>query len=45
LRVPVGLTAKDGVGDVGISGDLAWHAGTSWVIDGAGTRTGQVAAA
>jgi len=31
-----GLTAKDGVGDVGISGDLAWHAGTSSVIDAAG---------
>jgi ketosteroid isomerase-like protein len=31
-----GLTDKDGVGDVGISGDLAWHAGTSSVIDAAG---------
>jgi ketosteroid isomerase-like protein len=31
-----GLTAKDGVSDVGISGDLAWHAGTSSVIDAAG---------
>ena len=31
-----GLTAKDGVGDVGISGDLAWHAGTSSVIDAGG---------
>lgn len=31
-----GLTAKDGVGDVGISGDLAWHAGTSSVIDATG---------
>jgi ketosteroid isomerase-like protein len=31
-----GLTAKDGVGDVGISGDLGWHAGTSSVIDAAG---------
>jgi ketosteroid isomerase-like protein len=31
-----GLTEKDGVSDVGISGDLAWHAGTSSVIDTAG---------
>ncbi len=31
-----GLTAKDGVGDVGIAGDLAWHAGTSSVVDAAG---------
>ena len=31
-----GLTTKDGVGDVGIAGDLAWHAGTSSVIDAAG---------
>ncbi len=31
-----GLTAKDGAGDVGISGDLAWHAGTSSVVDAAG---------
>jgi ketosteroid isomerase-like protein len=31
-----GLTVKDGVSDVGISGDLAWHAGTSSVIDAAG---------
>jgi ketosteroid isomerase-like protein len=31
-----GLTAKDGVGDVGISGDLAWHAGTSSVVDATG---------
>ena len=31
-----GLTAKDGVGDVGISGDVAWHAGTSSVIDATG---------
>jgi ketosteroid isomerase-like protein len=31
-----GLTDKDGIGDVGISGDLAWHAGTSSVIDAAG---------
>ncbi len=31
-----GLTAKDGVGDVGISGDLAWHAGTSSVVDAGG---------
>jgi ketosteroid isomerase-like protein len=31
-----GLTAKDGVGDVGISGDLAWHAGSSSVIDASG---------
>ena len=32
-----GLTAKDGVGEVGISGDLAWHAGTSSVVDATGT--------
>jgi ketosteroid isomerase-like protein len=31
-----GLTDKDGIGDVGISGDLAWHAGTSSVIGAAG---------
>ena len=31
-----GLTDKDGVGDVGISGELAWHAGTSSVVDAAG---------
>jgi ketosteroid isomerase-like protein len=31
-----GLTEKDGTSDVGISGDLAWHAGTSSVIDTAG---------
>jgi ketosteroid isomerase-like protein len=31
-----GLTDKDGVGDVGISGDLAWHAGTSSVSNAAG---------
>jgi ketosteroid isomerase-like protein len=31
-----GLTAKDGVGVVDISGDLAWHAGTSSIIDAAG---------
>jgi ketosteroid isomerase-like protein len=31
-----GLTDKDGIGDVGISGDLAWHAGTSSVTDAAG---------
>jgi ketosteroid isomerase-like protein len=31
-----GLTAKDGVGDVGISGDLAWHAGTSSIVDASG---------
>jgi ketosteroid isomerase-like protein len=31
-----GLTEKDGISDVGISGDLAWHAGTSSVIDSAG---------
>ena len=31
-----GLTAKDGAGDVGISGDLAWHAGTSSVVDATG---------
>jgi uncharacterized protein (TIGR02246 family) len=31
-----GLTAKDGAGDVGIAGDLAWHAGTSSVVDATG---------
>jgi ketosteroid isomerase-like protein len=31
-----GLTNKDGVGDVGVSGDLAWHAGTSSVVDASG---------
>jgi ketosteroid isomerase-like protein len=31
-----GLTDKDGVSEVGISGDLAWHAGTSSVVDAAG---------
>lgn len=31
-----GLTAKDGTSDVGISGDLAWHAGTSSVVDASG---------
>jgi len=31
-----GLTSKDGVSAVGIAGDLAWHAGTSSVVDAAG---------
>ena len=31
-----GLTDKNGIGDVGISGDLAWHAGTSSASDTAG---------
>ncbi len=31
-----GLTEKIGDSDVGISGDLAWHAGTSSVVDTAG---------
>jgi ketosteroid isomerase-like protein len=31
-----GLTAKDGTSAVGVSSDLAWHAGTSSVIDAAG---------
>lgn len=31
-----GLTAKDGVSDVGISGDLAWHAGSSSIVDASG---------
>jgi ketosteroid isomerase-like protein len=31
-----GVTAKDGVSDVGITGDLAWHAGSSSVVDATG---------
>jgi len=31
-----GLTAKDGTSAVGMSGDLAWHAGTSSVVDASG---------
>jgi uncharacterized protein (TIGR02246 family) len=31
-----GLTGKDGTSAVGVSGDLAWHAGTSSVIDATG---------
>ena len=31
-----GLVAKDGVSSVGVSGDLAWHAGSSSVVDAAG---------
>lgn len=31
-----GLTVKDGTSTVGMSGDLAWHAGTSSVVDAAG---------
>jgi len=31
-----GLTAKDGPSTVGVSGDLAWHTGTSSVVDAAG---------
>jgi uncharacterized protein (TIGR02246 family) len=31
-----GIVAKDGVSSVAISGDLAWHAGTSSVVDAAG---------
>jgi len=31
-----GLTTKDGPSAVGISGDLAWHTGTSAVIDAGG---------
>lgn len=31
-----GLTAKDGTSSVGLSGDLAWHAGSSSVVDATG---------
>ncbi len=31
-----GLVAKDGTSSVGVSGDLAWHAGSSSVVDAAG---------
>ncbi len=31
-----GLKVTDGTGTAGISGDLAWHAGTSSVVDAAG---------
>ena len=31
-----GLVAKDGVSSVGVSGDLAWHAGSSSVVDASG---------
>jgi ketosteroid isomerase-like protein len=31
-----GLTAKDGTSSVGVAGDLAWHAGTSSVVDASG---------
>ena len=31
-----GLVAKDGSSTVGVSGDLAWHAGTSSVVDSSG---------
>ena len=31
-----GLVAKDGTSSVGVSGDLAWHAGSSSVVDSAG---------
>lgn len=30
-----GITSKDGVSQVAISGDLAWHAGTSLFVDAA----------
>jgi ketosteroid isomerase-like protein len=31
-----GLIAKDGTSSVGVSGDLAWHAGSSSVVDASG---------
>ena len=31
-----GIVAKDGISEVAISGDLAWHAGTSSFVDAAG---------
>lgn len=31
-----GLVAKDGTSTVGVSGDLAWHAGSSSVVDASG---------
>jgi ketosteroid isomerase-like protein len=38
-----GLAYKDGPGDVGVAGDLAWHAGASLVVDaqGATVATGK----
>lgn len=35
-----GLTDKDGPGDVGISGDLAWHAGWGTAVDAKGNTVG-----
>jgi uncharacterized protein (TIGR02246 family) len=35
-----GLTSKDGPGDVGMSGDLAWHAGVGSIVDAAGKTVG-----